>query len=189
MTIEVIVGNPALRPPSTLSAPKKPQVSLELNVRRTLAGELLIRDHSEIDIVIIPASNKILALSKDSMSDSVYEAQTRLFDYLRDKGIIYPDSIQGGNVYASLEGTFPILEDGKDPVEAALLTIGRFMENELPYYEWESAYEDYNDEQLVDPPASETTPLGEVPEEDFKGSIPAAGYPGRYLRTVAESKK
>jgi hypothetical protein len=179
----------ALRPPSTVAAKEKPQISLEINVRRTLAGELLIRDHSEIDIVIIPKSNKILALSKESMSDSVYEAQSRLFDYLRNKGIIYPDSIQAGNVYASLEAAYPILEDGRDPVEVALFTIGRFMEEEMPYYEWENAYQERSDMQLVDPPASETTPLGKVPEEPFKGSIPAAGYPSSYLRGITEDKK
>jgi len=187
MSIKVAVGAP--QAPSTLKAEKVPQISLEINVRKTLAGELLIRDHSEIDIIIIPKANKILALSKESMSDSVYEAQSRLFDYLRDKGVIYPDSIQGGNVYASLEAAYPLLEDGRDAVEIALFTIGRFMEEEMPYYEWEKAYDQYGDNQLTDPPSSETTALGKVPEEPIKGSIPPGGYPSPYVRGVAENKK
>ena len=37
------------------------------------------------------------------MSEVVYGAESRLFDHLKKKGIVAFDSIQGGNVYGSLE--------------------------------------------------------------------------------------
>ena len=38
------------------------------------------------------------------MSEVVYGAESRLMEWMRKSGIIEYDSIQGGNVYGSLEG-------------------------------------------------------------------------------------
>ena len=37
------------------------------------------------------------------LTDNVYGAETRLFEFLRKKGIVSYDSIQGGNIYGSME--------------------------------------------------------------------------------------
>jgi hypothetical protein len=44
------------------------------------------RDHRDIDIVIMPAKNKILALAKKLKSGVVYGAQNRIFEFLAGKG-------------------------------------------------------------------------------------------------------
>ena len=58
---------------------------------------------------------KILTLPKELITDQVYGAQNRLFSYLRKKGIINFDSIQGGNVYGSMEGLMLEMKGDKQP--------------------------------------------------------------------------
>ena len=91
MAINIKVG--ASGPPSEdlfsseAEEPKKPQASMKMNARKTLNGDMAIYDHMDIDIVVMPGSNKVLALAKADMSDDVYETQSRLFDFLVKKGI------------------------------------------------------------------------------------------------------
>ena len=83
------------------------QISLDLKARRTLDGNVLIFDHKDIDIVLMPKKRKVIAFAKKTLGDHVYEAQDRLFRYLFRKGIIEVDSVQGGNVYSSMEPKLP----------------------------------------------------------------------------------
>ena len=63
----------------------------------------MIYDHKDIDIVLMQEKKKIVAFAKDMLTDTVYGAESRLFEYLRKNGIIAYDSIQGGNIYGSME--------------------------------------------------------------------------------------
>ena len=58
-----------------------PQTSVELNARKTLDGNLLIMDHDDIDIVVLPQENKILSFPKEASIDDTYNTQNRLFDF------------------------------------------------------------------------------------------------------------
>ena len=42
-------------------------VQLEMNIRKSLAGDLMIFDHGDIDIVLSPSTNKILAFPKETL--------------------------------------------------------------------------------------------------------------------------
>ena len=64
------------------------EIKIDLNVRRSLDGNYLIFDHIDIDIVVMPEKNKVVTFPKESLSDVVYGAQNRMFDYLVKKGII-----------------------------------------------------------------------------------------------------
>ena len=64
----------------------------------------MVFDHADIDIVMSPTTNKIVAFAKETMSDLVYGAQDRLFSFLSKKGIVDRATIQAGNVYGSMEG-------------------------------------------------------------------------------------
>ena len=72
------------------------KVKLELDVRKSLSGDLMIFDHGDIDIVLSASKNKIVAFPKDVLTDVVYGAQNRLFALLQKKGIVVAESIQGG---------------------------------------------------------------------------------------------
>ena len=176
MAINIKVG--ASGPPSEdlfsseAEEPKKPQASMKMNARKTLNGDMAIYDHMDIDIVGMPGSNKVLALAKADMSDDVYETQSRLFDFLVKKGIVLPETVRGGNVYGSLEGKYPASKNGKDHGQVAIFTIGKFLEEEKPYYMWNQKQEEVMEDWWLEAPEEDTTEYGEVPQDDYKGSIP-----------------
>ena len=69
--------------------PPEPQVTIELNARKTLDGDIMIFDHEDIDIVVMSKQKKILSFAKDAMTDKVYDAQDRLYKFLRKNLKIY----------------------------------------------------------------------------------------------------
>jgi hypothetical protein len=113
---------------------------------------------------------KVVAFAKDVMSDIVYGAESRLFEYLRKKGIVAFDSIQGGNVYGSLEAKMHESSD-LDPVKLTLLNISKWMDSERPYFASKKAHDDMMSDAMITPDVEHSTELGEVPHEEEKGSI------------------
>ena len=145
-------------------------MNYQLKLRSALNGDLIILDHKDIDIVIQPENSKVVAFAKEILSDQVYGAESRLLEFLRKQGIVEYDSIQGGNIYGSLEGK--IMESQTyDPVKATILNIAEWMKSEEPYMAGVSAYEEMEDDALLNPDAEHSTPLGEVPQAEEKGSI------------------
>ena len=149
---------------------KKETLEFHLKLRSALNGDLMILDHKDIDIIVQPTNSKVLTIAKEMMSDVVYGAESRLLEYLRGKGIIEYDSIQGGNIYGSLEGK--IMESTSvDPIKATVLNISEWLKTEEPYMQGVSAYEQMEDDLLLDPDNENSTNLGQVPQNAEKGSI------------------
>jgi len=149
---------------------EKDEIEFDLNLRNALNGDLMILDHKDIDIVVQSTSKKIVTFAKEITSDAVYGAESRLLEYLRKQGVINYDSIQGGNVYGSLEGQIMDSET-HDPIKVTLLKISEWMKTEQPYIAGTTAYDDMQDDALVDPDNENSTELGQVPHADEKGSI------------------
>jgi hypothetical protein len=148
----------------------KDRIDWGLNLRSALNGDLMIFDHKDIDIVVQSSSRKIVTFAKELTSDLVYGAESRLLEYLRKEGIIYHDSIKGGNIYGSLEGQ--IMEsNAAHPIKTTLLKISEWMSTEEPYIQGSTAYDDLQDDALVDPDNEHSTELGQVPHAAEKGSI------------------
>ena len=147
---------------------EKDRIEGQLNVRSSLNGNLMIMDHKDIDIVLKPGDKKIVAFAKDTLSDLVYGAESRLLEYLRKTGVLKIDSIQGGNIYGSLEGQ---IQEGENAVEIALMKISEWMETEESTMSGRTGYDDMQDDHLLEPDGEFSTELGEVPHEDDKGSI------------------
>lgn len=148
------------------------KVRLELNARQSLNGDVMIFDHGDIDIVLSPTANKVVAFPKETMSDMVYGAQNRLMTQLFKKGIIVPESIQAGSYFGALEGT--IQESSNPDINApklALINISQFIEEERPYFENKEAIISMTDDELVHPDKEDSTELGEVPQSTEKGSM------------------
>ena len=106
------------------------------------------------------------------MSDDVYAAQDRLFDFLGRKGVLVRDSVQAGNVYGTIQATYPEATNGANETEVVIYSIGRFIEEEKPYYAHDDALEDEMTKALTDPSEEDSTELGEVPQEVEKGTVP-----------------
>lgn len=147
---------------------EKDKIEAKLKLRSAINGDLMILDHKDIDIVIKQGDKKIVAFAKETLSDLVYGAEARLLEYLRRNGLIEIDSIQGGNIYGSLEGK---LQEGKKTVEVTLMKISEWMESEEPMMSGRTGYDDMQDDHLLSPDGEFSTELGEVPHEEEKGSI------------------
>ena len=163
MAIVIKVGADAQDPPA---------VKLELDIRKSMNGDLMIFDHGDIDIVLSTKNNKIITFPKETMNDMVYGAQNRLFAHLRKKGLVIPESVQGGSFYGSLEATMEeAYSEQLSTPKMALINISRFIDEERPYFESVEAIVAMDDEELIHPDDTDSTELGEVPHSVEKGSI------------------
>jgi len=131
----------------------------------------MIFDHIDIDIVYAPGTKKVVTFAKQMQSDAVYAAQNRMFDYLMRHGVVIPESIRGGNVYGSMEAQVPEPVGDLDATKVVMMSIGKFLEEEKPYFMYEKAYKEEEVENLTEPDAQDSTELGEVPQAAKKGSI------------------
>ena len=77
---------------------------LRLKARKTVRGDIVVLDHPDIDIVVSPHENRVVAYSKKEYGDHVYALQSRLFDYLVRKGCVLNGSVRSSNVYSSMQG-------------------------------------------------------------------------------------
>jgi len=159
MAIKVTVGS---------KEEKGAKLSIELNMRKSLDGNYMIFDHDDIDIVVMPESQKILTLPKELITDQVYGAQNRLFSFLKKKGVIDLGSVQGGNVYGSMEASIP---DIAGSLEYVLLNISKFIDEERPYFDLMNSHDELMDQHLTEPDNENSTELGDVGHASEKGSL------------------
>ncbi len=162
----------------TINVVEKDRIEAKLKLRSSINGDLMIMDHKDIDIVIKQEEKRIVAFAKETLSDLVYGAQSRLLEYLRSNGLIEIDSIQGGNIYGSLEAK---LQEGPKVVEVTLMKIAEWMEEEAPMINGRTGYDDMEDEHLLSPDGEYSTELGEVPQAEEKGSITQSNLFAPYM--------
>jgi|TARA_R110002074_G_scaffold24143_3_gene72231 hypothetical protein len=152
-----------------------PQATVELKARKALDGSLLIMDHLKIDIAVMPDSMKVVTFPKTEATEDVYDYQNRLLELLSDKGILERSSIQGGNVFRSLEGL--LLESQSiNSVQAAVYVIAEFIQTEASYERIADDYEKELEDMFTHPTDRDSTEYGEVPQYGSKGSM----RPGYY---------
>jgi len=147
-------------------------IKIALEARKTLDGKIMILDHLHIDIVLDATKKIITTFPKDSFNDETYETQSEYFRKLTKDGVILPETIQAGNVFGSLQATYPSSSDeAVNPLHVVLLSTKNFIKEEFPYLQMEKEYEDTIEQEYLDPDAEDSTELGQVPEEPKKGSI------------------
>lgn len=179
MPFELTLQDKSLKEPRLVLKNKNIK-KVKLGLRRTLDGNLLIQDHHSINIVIMPDKGKILTFPKTEYTQDCYTDQDDLFKYLTLNGVVKVDSINGGNLYGSLEGMYNIDKKGdEEPVEVVILNISNFLNKSKEDHSIQKKFIDDLEQQLLNPEDEESTDLGEVPHHKFKGSIPQWGYPSR----------
>lgn len=144
---------------------------INLKARRTIDGNILIMDHEDIDIVLMPDKNKCLTFPKESMSEKVYAAQDRMFQFLVSKGLVSRSTVRGGNVFGALEAD--MLESkipGIDRDQAFLFSIHEYISEEKPYFKTVDQYDDERLDAMLRPGPDDSTELGDVPQAAKKGS-------------------
>ena len=174
----------------TIGSKEQPRtIKLELNARKSMAGDIMIFDHADIDIVLSPGGNKVVVFPKDTMNDMVYGAQNRLFTHLQKRGIVIPESIQAGSFFGAFEANFQQpFSEAIDAAKLALVNISEFITEERPYFESTEAIISMADDELLHPDKTDSTELGEVPQKTDQGSIKPgyirSPYALNYLYTV-----
>jgi hypothetical protein len=163
-----------------INNPHEKKVQFELNMRSALNGDILIFDHKDIDIVLMVEKKKIVAFPKDLMSEVVYGAESRLMEWMRKNGIIEYDSIQGGNVYGSLEGKIHESTE-RDSIKSTIFQLSEWIQSESPASKMMKGHDDMIQDELLEPDQEMSTELGEVPHEEEKGSIRRFGMFDPYL--------
>jgi len=151
---------------------KKQLFTIKVKARRTLDGNIIVSDHPEIDIVIMPEKMRVITFSKENFDDHIYQTQDRFMKYLTKKGTIVFDSIASGNVYGSLEAKIikPIQELPID--DLMLMLVSKWIESEKPSVVYQQAVADAYIDSVTEPNDKESTELGKVPAAQEKGSVP-----------------
>jgi len=144
--------------------------TFEMNIRKALNGDLLVFDHADIDIVLMVEKKKIVAFPKDLMSEVVYGAESRLMEWMRKNGVIEYDSIQGGNVYGSLEGKIHESKE-RDSIKSTIYQLSEWIKSEAPSSKMKKGHDDMMQDAQLEPDEENHTELGEVPHAEEKGSI------------------
>ena len=90
MAVTFKVADPSSEVAQEIEEPK-PQASIELIARKTLDGNFAIQDHLDIDIVVMPSKSKIVCFAKTDMDNGIYDVQKRMFEFLRQKGVVIPE--------------------------------------------------------------------------------------------------
>ena len=164
MAVRVIIGDQEEEKSSPVAA------KIELVIRRTMDGDYMIMDHTEVDIIVMPKKMKVVAFPKELMSDMIYGTENRLFKFLASKGLIEIGSVQAGSIYGSLEARL-LKSDNFDTVKMTIINVQKWIDEERPYFEFSEKYEDMIVDRFVEPDYEESTELGEIPHDDKKGSL------------------
>ena len=168
--------------------------TISLNAKKSLNGDILIFDHDMIDLVVSPEKSKITIFPKETVSDEVYNLQSKLLERLARTGIVDPATIKSGSVFSSLEGDIQKSKvEGVSSMQAALLELYNFIQEEIPEMASRKQYNNNLQDYFVDPSEEESTELGEIPHKEKKGSLDHQvrpyGYQYMYsiLREMMES--
>ena len=167
ITISVVEPQPTSIDVSVEPIPSQP---ISLDIRRTLDNNYIIYDHPLFDIVINPDKKKIMTFVKKFSKTEAYPHQDSFFNFLKHRGVILPDTVKGGNIFGSIEATYPANKK-IDVIKVVLLNIFMFFREELPALKKVLDYDFETDKMLVDPNAEDSTEYGEVPQQKKKGTM------------------
>ena len=124
---------------------------------------------------------KVVTFPKTTATEDVYDYQNRLLELLADKGVIARASIQGGNIFRSLEAVV-FSNEQINPLQAAVYVIAEFIKHEAQSERVADEYEKELEDMYTHPEDRDSTEYGEVPQYADKGSMRPGYYyyPLRY---------
>ena len=154
---------------SKKEAPEK-KVTLELNARKTLDGDLVVRDHPDVDVVIMPKKMKVIAFPKEASTEETYNTQAKMFDFLVKRGVVARDSIQGGNVFGSMEAKI-IPSENNSSSKFVLLGVARWVETEKPYFDYLEKFEEMQEDRFTEPSEEESSGFDPGRHAEKKGVL------------------
>tara|TARA_R110000824_G_scaffold103901_6_gene246682 strand:- start:1940 stop:2467 length:528 start_codon:yes stop_codon:yes gene_type:complete len=143
-----------------------------LNARKTIDGNIFVFDHPDMDILILPAKNKIVSLPKEDLDDELHDGQHRLFKFLVRKGVVDHSTVQSGNLFMSMEGVIPDVAGAGDKIQYCLYALSKFIDQEAPFYKNQEEYKKEMERDLLQPEIDEYTEFDASRQGETKGSMP-----------------
>ncbi len=151
----------------------KPIEKILLKARKTIDGNIIVPDHPDMDIMIVPAKNKVVSLPKADLDDELYDSQKRLFDFLTRRGVVDFSTVQDGNLFMTREATIPEVVGGEgDKIQYCLYAVSNFIDKELPFYNNMKEFEKEVEQNLLEPEVDEYTEFDPNRQSDVKGTMP-----------------
>lgn len=145
------------------------QATVRLKAHKTLDGNILIKDHDMMDIVVIPVENKVMTLPKFGLGEEVYYYQKFLLDSLARTGVIGLTSVQGGIMRGVLEGTMvQSVDEDISPLQVVLYEIEKFMKQYSIEEQFGKDYEVEIEDRFINPDPDESTEYGEIEPEQTR---------------------
>jgi len=155
----------------TITKKEGSNYKIKFDAKKSADGNLMIYDHPDFDVVLVPSKNKVIGFSKEAMTEEVYDSLNRLFTFLRKEGAVKYDSIQGGNVYGAMEATYASESNWTEPLQFVLYTISNFFDKDIPKQEFVDNIIQREKDDVTNPSVDDTTELGEVPHSKEKGNL------------------
>ena len=150
----------------------KPVEKIHLKANKSIDGNIIISDHPDMEIFIMPEKSKIVSIPKEELDDEVYDSQKRLFDFLIKKGVVDFNTVQGGNLFMTKEATIPEVTGDGDKIQYCLYAISKFIDEEMPFYKHQKEFEKEMEGKLLEPEPDEYTEFDPTRHSDVKGTLP-----------------
>lgn len=147
----------------------EPQATVKLKARKSLDGNIIISDHQLMDVVLIPAKNKILTVPRPGFGEEVYYKQKDFYSSLSRRGVL-TGPLEGGSIYGVYEANIATSEDVSS-VQVALLEIERYFKQEAVEEGFGEDFDDEIEDRFINPQDEDSTEHGEIePEEDRRNT-------------------
>ena len=143
---------------------------IQLDINKTISGNLVIDDSPDYQIMINPKNRKIITFPKETFSDGNENRQLEFFNFLLRQSAIKHDSVQSGFVFGSYDALYPEGEE-ENSLNYLLYCISEFFKVKIPELKKEEEYAEKRREFILEPDDEHSTDLGDVPHEERKGSI------------------
>ena len=150
----------------------KPIEKVLLKAKKTIDGNIIISDHPDMSILILPSKSKIVSLPKEELDDELYDSQKRMFDFLTRSGVVDYNTVRDGNIFMSKEASIPEAVGEGDKIQYCLYAISNFIEEEMPYYKNMKEFEKEMESNLLEPEVDEYTEFDPSLHSDVKGTLP-----------------
>lgn len=144
-----------------------PQATVKLKARKSLEGNIIISDHQLMDLVVVPAKNKVLIVPRPGFGQETYYKQKDFYNSLSRRGV-FSGPLEGGTVHGVYEAKLGVSED-LSSIQVALLEIERYFKQEAVEEGFGEDYDSELEDKFINPDDKESTEYGEVePEEETR---------------------
>jgi len=144
-----------------------PQATVKLKARKSLDGNIIISDHQLMDLVLVPAKNKVLIVPRPGFGQETYYKQKDFYTALSRRGV-FSGPLEGGNIHGVFEAKLGVSQD-LSSVQVALLEIERYFKQEAVEEGFGEDFDNEIEDRFINPDDEDATELGEIePEEETR---------------------